>query len=228
MRTLILNTLPGTVCALLVLGGAVANGQGTATNTGTGGGGLQMADIEGQVVDSDTVFGIDRGDNVGASSSTVQGFSTVGGAGAAGTGATGGFGGMGGLGGLGGLFGGAFNQMNQSQQGSTRAVRTRLRSAVQVAPTNPQQVAAGFSQRIQTSPSAARFRNTNVVVDGRTATLSGQVGSAADQRMAQLLLRLEPGVSRVESRLEVAAPPSPSDSRPAVELLPSGWNPISP
>lgn len=236
MRKLLLTTLPGTVWALLLLSGSVATGQGTETDgAAAGGNGLQMADIEGQTVDSDTVFGIDRGESVGASSSTVQGFSTIGGAGG-GTGAAGGvggFGGMGGLGGLGGLFGGAFNQMNQSQQGATRAVRTRLRSAVQVAPSNPQRVAADINRRIQTNPSVARFRGTTVALEGRTATVSGQVGSAADQRMAALLLQLEPGVGRVENKLQVAEPanlPSPSDNRPAATAppLPSGWNPISP
>ncbi|QEG41487.1 BON domain-containing protein [Roseimaritima ulvae] len=235
MRKLSLATLQATACALVLLSGASANGQG-AEGDAEGGNGFQMADIEGQVVDSDTVFSVDRGDSVGASSSTVQGFSTVGGAGGGGTGAAGGaggFGGMGGLGGLGGLFGGAFNQMNQTQQGSTRAVRTRLRSAVSVPPSNPQRVAADINRRIQTNPSVSRFRGTTVAIEGRTATLSGQVGSAADQRMAALLLQLEPGVNRVENQVQVAEPtdlPSPSDNRaarPRTPPLPSGWNPLT-
>lgn len=113
---------------------------------------------------------------------------------------------MGGLGGFGGMSpfgGGQFG--GQGQQ--TRTVRTRLSSAVDVAPLPPRAVGAAVGNRLATRYGNPRFSSVNIRMEGRTAILTGQVASEADLRMAQLLVRLEPGVSHIDSRLEVAPQP---------------------
>jgi len=221
--------------ATFLVGNSVAHGQGAGTAGGGGAGGLSgVAGIENQLADADAEFAIDRGNTVGATASNVQGFSNIGGAGTAtgagGGGGGGGFGGIGGLGGLGGLFGGAFNNLNQGGQGQQRQVRTRLRSAVPVAPLPPAQLEARLRSRVQNETVASRFNGTNISVDGRTATLSGEVSSAADSRMAALLMQLEPGVSRVDNQIHVneASASDRFDGNAASPSLPSGWKPLPP
>jgi hypothetical protein len=48
------------------------------------------------------------------------------------------------------------------------------------------------------------MRGVNVTMEGRRAILTGTVGSARDHRMSEMLLRLEPGVTVIENRLEIA------------------------
>ncbi|MEL6894482.1 MAG: BON domain-containing protein [Planctomycetota bacterium] len=133
-----------------------------------------------------------------------------------GLGALGGlFGGGGGLGGLGG-----FGNANQSTARPT--IRTRLRASIAVprAPTGmiittvnqnlrrvgslqPSSFASRSTRPTTNRPAASRFAGLNVVMDGRTARLSGNVTKPSDKRMAELLLRLEPGVSKVDNRIIV-------------------------
>ena len=152
----------------------------------------------------DSAFTIDRGDTIGGSGQT-RGFGVgaettgTGAGGIGGFGGAGGFGGVGGLGGLNSLFGGGFGQGGQSSQ---PIIRTRLRSAIKSPPTPPAQVQLQARQRLVEVPTQ-RMSAVNVQVQGRTAVLSGQVSSDADRRMSQLLMRLEPGVDRVENRIRI-------------------------
>lgn len=125
-------------------------------------------------------------------------------------GGAGGFGGMGGLRGMGGFGGmGGFNQFggnqfgNQSQQ--LPAVRTRLISGVNTLPPPPRAVGATVNTRLSSLQSNGRFAGVGVRMEGRTAILVGRVASEEDKRIARLMVRLEPGVSQIDNRLEVAA-----------------------
>lgn len=214
---LVMIALPGWIAA-------PAWGQGTGnqdpgqTDTGGDSGG----DNGGQTgaptqvgVDAEQAFsGIDRGGTVGATAQSVTaGFG--GGSGNQGQGqANGGFGGGlgGGFGGFGGGFGGlggfgsAFgaNQFNQGSNGPT--IRTRLRSAVVVPPRSQAVVANRVQRTFYRTPAADRLENVGVAIEGTTAIVSGTVSNESDRRMSELLLRLEPGIDRVENRVQVIPP----------------------
>ncbi len=183
-------------------GGAGTNmgsaGAGTSTGTGTGVSGLQTADqlFSDGIQRSGTaeVRGLDSTTDPGAAGSS----SSNRGGGVGGLGGLGGMGGLGGLGGLSQLFGG----MGQSQQ-QQRSVRTRLSSGIQVTPLAASSVGNSVNSRLASMPTTSRFTGINVQMDGRTAILTGLVSSESDKRMARLLVRLEPGVSKIEDRIEV-------------------------
>lgn len=190
--------------------GGGANGQAEGTIT--------------QGLDPDAVFsqGVQRTGAVGANTSTPVGASAVSQAGGGGGGgAFGGGGGLGGFGGggLGAAFGNLFGGGNAARGNtSTPPIRTRLRSAVEVAPLESGRVQQYASSRLQGTSNLTtingnlpgrmnsqsnRYDGVNVQVQDRTATLSGTVRNESDRRMTELLMRLEPGVSRVDNRLSV-------------------------
>lgn len=125
--------------------GQTATGTGTNTGTGTGTG-QPTAGLNAE----EAFAGIERGDSIGSTAGTGQGF---------GVGATanprastslggGGFGGLGGLGGFGGLnslFGGG----GAGGQSAQPAIRTRLRSAIKVDPVPPQRVQQSAMSRLR-------------------------------------------------------------------------------
>jgi hypothetical protein len=155
---------------------------------------------------------VERGSSVAATGNTGAGFSFASSANGGAAGGLGGArglsggglggGGLGGLGGLSSLFGGL---NSQSQQNTKPAVRTRLRSAVVVAPRSPQVVQQRAGQRIQTF-SQPGLGGMNVTMEGRRAVVTGVVADDRQRRMSELLLRLEPGVSEIDNRIEVAGP----------------------
>ena len=171
------------------------------TGTGTGDTGLGQQGIGDQgietvgIAEADTsAFTIERGDAAGAAPDSVTGGTNAGGRG-------GGVGG--GFGGLGGLFGGLFGNAGQGASSTQPTVRVRLRSAVDVSPLQPSAVQQSAMQRFTTLPGQRSLPSVNVTMQGRTAILSGNVQSNRDRRMSQLLMRLEPGVSNVENRINV-------------------------
>jgi hypothetical protein len=188
-----------TVCAQQG-GGDTGTGTAADGNTGDAGEGGSLATF-----DAETAFSaIDRGDTVGSTASTGAGFSDAsaargGGAGAAGGGLGGLGGGFGGLGGFGNLFGNLNNQSSSTKP----AIRTRLRSAVNVPATPPLQVQQIATRRFRSLASRPQLRGIQVTMQGRTAVISGRVRSDRDRRMSELLMRLEPGVGRVDNQVVV-------------------------
>lgn len=204
-------------------GGAIPGGGG-GIGVGGGGGGMaggggiggiqpvdassQRLDFDGFLVDPTQVFRIERGQGVGVTAETVRGFSSLSvdsrsvGAGGAGRG-VGGARGLGGL--MGGGLGGGLSQIQPGTQGG--GLRTQLRSAVPVQSGQAGRVGNDLQRRIQTNPAVNRFGTAQPIASGRTVVLQGQVESVAQQRMAHLLMQLEPGVSRVENRLQVTGSP---------------------
>ncbi|MDA9856894.1 BON domain-containing protein [Rubripirellula sp.] len=178
----------------------------TAQSTGLDAGDIGSTTGENGQLDADTAFSaIDRGDTVGSTGSTGQGFSSASSA----TGATAGGGGLGGFGGLGGgglggfanLFGGIGGAGSQNTQ---PVIRTRLRSAISVAPMQPAMVQRAAVTRFRVLTTRPQLRGINVRMDGRTAIISGVVPTQRDRRMSEMLIRLEPGVSAVVNEISVA------------------------
>lgn len=185
-----------------------------SAQVGGGGGdtGIDTGDIggtAGQGLDPDQAFDqVERGATIGATAETGQGFSdlSVGNAGGGTQGGLGGIGGFGGGGGglgvLGNLFGG-FGGAGTAQS-TQPLIRTRLRSAVAVPPTPPAMVQRAATVRFRSLANRPQLRGINVQMQGRTAVLTGVVPTAADRRMSELLMRLEPGVSAVQNQVSVA------------------------
>ncbi len=137
-----------------------------------------------------------------------------------------GMGGMGGMGrGMGGMGGMGRNGMNQfGQNNSQNKNQSKIRSSVKVGFSLPQATVTARSAQIQTrmakvATTLPGASGVQVVMDGRTAVLRGNVASQADDRMMQRLVSLEPGVSTVRSELnypgkaEAAGPNSDTSSR---------------
>ena len=143
---------------------------------------------------------VDRSGGVGSAAASSVGRAEAGGAAASSGGGFGGFGG-GGFGGLGGLFN-AFN--NGGGQAAKPAIRTHLRSAIEIAPRSPQMVQRSATERFTQLAGKPSLRGIRVRMQGRTAVLTGSVASERDRRMSQLLVQLEPGVRQVENRIVIA------------------------
>ncbi len=119
---------------------------------------------------------------------------------------------MGGMGGMGGGRNG-MNQFGSNNQNSKN--QSKIRSTVKIGFSMPAPVATARSAQIQSR--IAKLPTTisgasgiQVVMDGRTAVLRGNVASQADERMMQRLVSLEPGVSTVRSELNYPGKGAPA------------------
>jgi hypothetical protein len=127
-------------------------------------------------------------------SSSSRGMNSFGGFG----GRMGGFGGFGGMSPFGNLFGG--NSGSQAKP----PIRARLRGSVDVP---AEMVRAGeirTRQNIQSTPAQRVVNGYSASVEDGVARISGSASSDKQRRMAELLLRLEPGVRRVENNITVS------------------------
>ncbi|MEZ6089054.1 MAG: BON domain-containing protein [Pirellulaceae bacterium] len=214
-------------------GGSGQTGRGTGGSTAGGGqslggvGGTGQQPTAGQAVggeiatiDVDSAFsgGVQRDGTIGASGQTAPSFSTQGQAGNAAGNRLGGAGGFGGAGAFGGAFGGAFNQLfgttpQGNLQDSSRRFRTRLRSDIEVELPSSETRVDRIERHLAAMPVQSRIAGVSLTMNDRTVILTGTVKTAKDRRMAEMLMRLEPGVSKVDNRLVV------QESR---EILPPG------
>lgn len=182
--------------AILISGANVSAQQDTDGGAGAGDGPLFQATEP----DLSVFSGIERGDSIGTSSS--QGFGIAADSGGAAAGGRGGAGGGGGLGGLFGGLGGAFGGQGAASQ--RPIIRVRLRSAIDVPRRPAKQVEQSVIHSLDILPRRNGLENVGVKMDGRTAILFGTVRDAKHRRMGELMLRLEPGVDRVDNRLTIA------------------------
>ena len=181
-------------------GGSAAGATGQTVGAGTGA----------QAIGSDAPSGAVTG-QIGRSSDRM--LQDVGAAGTGGTGGRGGLGGLGGLGGGRGLggFGGlspfGANPFGTNNSASAKpSIRTRLVNGIEpLANVSPGVITAGMAPRLISSAPVSRIVNgySIVFVDG-VATLSGVAKSAKDRRMAELVLKLEPGIDKIDNRIVVA------------------------
>jgi hypothetical protein len=161
-----------------------------------------------QGLDANEAFSEVQREDLGVTEGTGRGFSAASVAPPDGTagaitpgGIGGGLGGFGGVGGFGRLFNG---ETLGSSQAARPIIRTRLRSAIQIQPRAPSQVGQTAMGRFQSLPRRPQLRGVSVRMQGRTAVLQGRVANESDRRMSELLMRLEPGISRVENRVVIA------------------------
>ncbi len=128
--------------------------------------------------------------------------------------------GMGGMGmgmgmsmGMGGMGMGGMNSrgMNSQfgQQNNSRNSKATIRATVKVrfphTKVPPARVAQTVSARWNRIPLPEKFNGVDLNFENGVATLTGNVATAEDKRMAEKLILLEPGVSSVQNRLEVVA-----------------------
>jgi hypothetical protein len=116
--------------------------------------------------------------------------------------------------------------VNQAQpqadsNSSTSLYPPRLMLDAELMALQPAGVGASLQRQLDRSPAIRRTGPLEISVEGRTATLRGTVVSTKDRELAELLVRLEPGVSDVQNDLRVkpaaepiANPPSLSPSTP--------------
>lgn len=128
--------------------------------------------------------------------------------------------GMGGMGmgmsmgmGMGGMGMGGMNSrgMNSQfgQQNNSRNQKSTIRATVKVRFPHTKMSPARVSQTVQARfnrlPLPEKFNGVDLSFENGVATLTGNVATAEDKRMAEKLILLEPGVSSVQNRLEVVA-----------------------
>jgi hypothetical protein len=153
--------------------------------------------------------------------------------GAAGLGAMGGLGGMGG--GLGGMMGNqmmmqAFRQSTQQnqtgrnqQQNSKNQLRPTFKVGFETGPSLTTTFTARQQSRYTNLPALKGKGNIEVLMEGDTLVLRGQVASAGDRKLAEDLLSLEPEVSQVRNELEIVPPASsPPELNPPARSQPVG------
>ena len=193
------------------LGGGNLGGGNLGQNGSSGGGSSTTSSgASGAIsgLDANRAFDqVQRGNEIGATGDTGKGFSASSmappGSGANSVtpgGIGGGRGGFGGVGGFGNLFNG---QSSGGSESSKPTLRTRLRSAVGVPGRSPLQVGMTANDRLRTLPSRYQMGGVQVQMQGRTAVIQGSVANESDRRMSQLLMSLEPGVSRIDNRVIV-------------------------
>ena len=187
-------------------GGSTGQTRGGGGGGQTGGGGTGIGAVGGTTEPSGAVTGeISRSADRVLSDAGAQ----AGGAGAAGRGGMGGIGGMGGMGmGMGG-FGGmspfGASPFGASSAAATPNVRVRLRGDIQV-PVQPPLAVQSRVQRqvLNNSPIRRRVNGMSVSILDGVATISGTANTEQDRRMAELVLRLEPGVRQINNQIVIA------------------------
>ena len=117
----------------------------------------------------------------------------------------GGAGGRGFAGGRGGNAGQRGLQNGTSNNVVRRSLRTRLVPRITVNnPVTPEQVTSRFQQRLVNSQMVDNpMANVRVRVENKTAYLSGVVSSIDARNRAERMARLEPGIYRIENKIEV-------------------------
>jgi len=123
-------------------------------------------------------------------------------------GATGGFGGLGGARGLGGFGGlspfGANPFGAASSQSAKPSVRTRLRAEVEMTPMSNLNAANRLQRQVISTPAARLVNGFTVSIVEGVATVSGTAATEKDRRMAELVMRLEPGIRQINNQIVVA------------------------
>lgn len=214
-------------------GGTNTNtGGGNNINTGGGGGGNQLSGGSSQVPQGFGSGGVSENLNsaeFGERGTAIQGFGFIGD-----NSLPGGFFGQGQAGNAGnnntrGQFGNAGGRAGgragaagrQTQRNTQRRIRTRLVLPADfaaeyrvVAPVRLQNSLAGQFQRIDQVQANSNLAlgssrvfdgaNIQVIANGRTVTLRGQVASARERKLAERIAGFEPGVSRVVNELSIA------------------------
>lgn len=86
-----------------------------------------------------------------------------------------------------------------------KSLRTRLVPRIEIrTPVSSQQVSTRFQQRLMRLPSTLTAgTGVQVRVEGKTAVLTGAVTSQAERQRVERMARLEPGIYRIDNRIQV-------------------------
>lgn len=129
--------------------------------------------------------------------------------------------GMSGMNGMGGMqMMNSLRQQQQNQQGRNQQtnknnkLRPSFRVGYEIAPPLTTTFTARQQHRYSNLPALRNKGQIEVLIEGDTLVLRGQVGSAADKKLAEDLLSLEPEVTAVRNELEIVpgAASSPAGS----------------
>jgi hypothetical protein len=161
---------------------------------------------------------------------------TIPGLGTTTTGRAGGLGTTGRAGGLGtaSVLGGTQNIFAASSGGARRSLPYTVVIGFPYQPPAPLRMSTNLQQVVSTSERLPSRSAIQVLTDGSTIVLRGQVRDAHESRLAEAIIRLEPGVYRVRNELTVPsaervpwAPDSlPCDIGVALHLLPGYSTPF--
>lgn len=108
----------------------------------------------------------------------------------------------------GGQRGGQGQNQNQNNQQQQRTVRPQLVVAFNPPLPTSTVMNSNVSTRLK-KISKFGYEGVTVEIDGRHAIIRGQVDSPEAKRMAQMLVKLEPGIKTVQNDLTVKGPPAP-------------------
>lgn len=104
------------------------------------------------------------------------------------------------------------------------SIRTTARLAFEAPGIDPGRINASLVRRLR-QPGQMQLRlPVNVTVDGRTATLRGQVATEYDRIVAERFVRMEPGISQVANELVVAQRSTDTPVKPNLPLTPPQAN----
>jgi len=204
------------------LSGANGQSQGQGGVAGAMGSGAPTGERFVRGNRSGAFVGADTGDGAANSYSGMGGGAT-------------GMGGMGG--GLGGMLGNqmmmqAFRQgaQGQNRNGNQQQNKLKIRTPFRVDAIDQPSLTTTFTARMQTRyanlPALAGKGKIEPVLEGDTLVLRGHVETAADRKLAEDLLSLEPGVSQVRNELEIVQPASAPV--PASVVAPASEAPSAP
>lgn len=129
----------------------------------------------------------------------------------------GGLNGRGGLAGLGGLFGAQSNFGGGGAQKKPLRTPLVLGFEMPVTTVRTTRITTQFQNRLAKIPQLQASGPVEVVMDGQTAVLRGQVATERDRDLAARLARLEPGIASVRNELTIG----PKATVPAAELVPT-------
>jgi hypothetical protein len=92
----------------------------------------------------------------------------------------------------------------------------RLKVGFDFTPQADADIGTQLASRLQTALRQNGSRRIDVSVTGDEAVLRGEVASERERKLAELLVRFEPGITRVQNELQVrsADSPSPPPSEP--------------
>ena len=113
------------------------------------------------------------------------------------------------------------NRSQRPYAGRSRGMYApQMRVGFKFTPRSPVAIHSALARRLNASAAIRPTSPIGVSLEGRTATLQGEVASERDRILAQQLALFEPGISAVRNELTVKAPPPPAQRSPPADQPP--------
>ena len=94
-----------------------------------------------------------------------------------------------------------------AERSRTEMYEPRLTIGFDFTPPPAQSIAAELTRQLESTSVLRKMGRIEVSVQGRTATLRGEVASERERTVAELVALFEPGISQVQNDLTVKSPP---------------------